>query len=47
MTKAVYTYSYFSDVKAATKKMDYSESLYVTVDMATKMNVTINETFSF
>ena len=47
MTKAVYTYSYFSDIKAATKKMDYTETLYVTVDMATKMYVSINETFTF
>ena len=47
MTKAVYTYNYFSDIKAATKKMDYTETLYVSVDMATKMYVTVNETFTF
>ncbi len=47
ITNATYTYSYFSDVKAATKKMDYTETLYVSVDMATKMYVSVNETFNF
>lgn len=47
ITKAVYSYNYYSDVKAPTKPMVYNESITVNVDMSTKMSANINETFTF
>lgn len=44
--KAVYSYSYFSDIKAPQKSMS-QDGVSVTVDMSTKMSVNINETFTF
>lgn len=45
--KAVYSYSYFSDTKAAQREEYYSSTIYVTADMSTKMYVDVNETFTF
>ncbi len=47
ITKAVYSYNYYSDIKAPTKNMAYNESITVNVDMSTKMSANINETFIF
>jgi hypothetical protein len=47
ITKAVYSYNYYSDVKAPTKTMAYNSQISVNVDMSTKMSANINETFTF
>ncbi len=47
ITKAVYSYNYYSDVKAPTTNMAYNSQLSVNVDMSTKMSGNVVETFTF